>query len=87
MKFYSHNRTIIRHQSEEEIESEFVAVPRDLKGHVIGRGGCMIQEIRQKSGARVVSQSMEEEGFTVFGDEEQRACARRLIEQKLVSWK
>ena len=69
------------------MESEFVVVPRDLKGHVIGRGGCMIQEIRQKSGARVDSQSKEEDGCIVYGDEEQRACARRLIEQKLVSWK
>ena len=74
-------------QSREEIGSDFVEVSRDLKKYVIGRGGCMIQEIRQKSGARVDSQSKEEDGFIVYGDEEQRACARRLIEQKLVSWK
>ena len=76
----------IKEQSRKEKKSEFVIVPRHLKGHVIGRGGCMLQEIMEKSGARVSSQSREEEGFTISGDtKEQITCAKRLIERKVVS--
>ena len=74
----------IKEQSIEEFESEFVEVPKDMKGHVIGRDGCMLQKIREESGARVYSRSMDENGFTVTGNEEQRACARRLILEKVV---
>ena len=59
---------------------------KDMKGHVIGRGGSRLHEIMQKSGARVSSRStLFEEGFTVRGDKEQRACARRLILEIVVS--
>ena len=43
----------IKEQSIEEFESEFVEVPKDMKGHVIGRDGCMLQKIREESRARV----------------------------------
>ena len=66
-------------------KSEFVEVPRNLKRYVIGTGGVVIKEISQKSGARVTSQSMEEEGFTISGSQEQRIWARRLIIEKVVS--
>ena len=69
---------------EQRRKSEFVEVPRNLKRYVIGTGGVVIKEISQKSGARV-SQTMEEEGFTINGNQEQRACARRLILEKVVS--
>ena len=67
------------------VASEFVEVPTDLKGHVIGKKGKVIEGIREESGARVVTNS-DQEGFTINGTEEQRACARRLINQKLVGF-
>ena len=75
----------INDYNNEVIESEFVHVPKDLKGHVIGRGGSALQKIQQISGARVFSMSRDEEGFTVRGDEEQRSLAKMLIIQKVVS--
>ena len=45
----------------------------------------MIHEIMDKSGARVSTQSKEEEGFTISGNQEQRECAKKLILQKVVS--
>ena len=75
----------INDYNNEVIESEFVDVPKDLKGHVIGRGGSVLQKIQQISGARVSSMSRDEEGFTVSGDEEQRSLAKMLILQKVVS--
>ena len=59
-----------------EIEGEFVNVPYQIKGHVIGKNGSMIHKIEEMSGARVNSKSKEEEGFTVSGNEEQRAKAK-----------
>ena len=56
-----------------------------MKGHVIGRGRYMLNEIMEKSGANVSSESKEEEGFTVCGNEEQRTIAKNLILQKVVS--
>lgn len=67
----------LREQSKEE--SKFVDVPVSLKGLVIGKGGRILHEIMEKTGTRIVSQSKEEAGFTVFGDEEQTAHAERLI--------
>ena len=67
----------LREQSQEE--SKFVDVPVSLKGLVIGKGGRILHEIMEKTGTRIVSQSKEEAGFTVFGDEEQTAHAERLI--------
>ena len=84
--FFQVNLRFAMEQSREEIGSDFVEVSRDLKKYVIGRGGCVIEEIRRTSGARVNTRSMEEEGFTVNGNEKQRACAKRLILQKVVSW-
>lgn len=63
-------------------------VPKDFKGHVIGKGGHIIQDIRKRSGAQVWSPSYsEEEGFTVSGNAKQIACAKRLILEKVVSKK
>ena len=66
-------------------KSEFVKVARDLKGYVIGKGRRVINEIMDKSGATVSTQSKEEEGFTISGNQEQRECAKKLILQKVVS--
>ena len=67
------------------MELEFVAVPKELKGYVIGKGGSVIEAIEQKSGAKVLFTPRELEGFKVRGDEGQRACAKRLILEKVVS--
>ena len=57
----------------------------DLKGYVIGKGGCLIKEIMAKSGARISSER-DENGFTISGDTQQRACAKSLILEKVVSF-
>ena len=67
------------------MNQEFVSVPKDLKGYVIGSGGSVVKIIQQKSGAKVVSKSRDAEGFTLVGNEEQRASAKRLILEKVVS--
>jgi len=69
------------------MQSEFVPVPEDFIGHVIGKGGYIIQDIGKRSGAQVWSPISEEEGFTVSGNAEQIACAKRLILEKVVSKK
>ena len=69
----------LREQSKEEGSSKFVDVPVSLKGHVIGKGGHKLHEIMETTGTRLVSQSKEEGGFTIFGNEEQIAHAERLI--------
>ena len=69
------------------MQSEFVWVSKDFKGQVIGKGGYVLQEIRQRSGATITSVRREEEGFTVSGNPEQIACAKRLILEKVVSCK
>ena len=60
-------------------------VPREFKGCVIGKDGRTINDIRQNSGAQVWSPTgSQEEGFTVSGNAEQVACAKRLILEKVV---
>ena len=68
-----------------QIEAEFVHVPANLKGYVIGMGGTVIKKIQRESGAKVVAKPKNEDGFTVTGNEEQRALAKKLISQKVVS--
>ena len=67
------------------MESEIVKVPGDLKGRVIGKGGCIIKEIMTASGALISSPRKDDDCFTVSGDAEQRACAKKLILEKVVS--
>lgn len=67
------------------MELEFVPVPKELKGYVIGKGGSVIKAIEEKSGAKVSFTPRELEGFRISGDEEQRECARRLMLEKVVS--
>ena len=69
------------------MQSEFVPVSKDFKVHVIGTRGSVIQDIRQRSGAQIWTASREGEGFTVSGNAEQIACAKRLILEKVVSKK
>ena len=71
--------------NEAATETEFVKVRKDLKGYVIGKGGCSIKEIMKSSGALITSPQRNEDGFFVRGDAGQRECARRLILEKAVS--
>ena len=75
----------LKKQPEEPLECERVEVPRDLKGRVIGKGGCLIKEIMKSSGALIRSARKDDDWFLVSGDAEQRACARKLILEKEVS--
>ncbi|KAJ7323742.1 Far upstream element-binding protein 3 [Desmophyllum pertusum] len=61
---------------------ELVAVPGDLMGFVIGKKGSTIKQIQTKSGAKLIS-DRDHRGFIVSGDEEQRACARQLVNEKV----
>ena len=53
-------------------------------GFVIGKKGASIREIEVESGAKVNSHR-NQIGFLVSGNKEQRARARELVEQKVVS--
>ena len=53
-------------------------------GFVIGRNGTSIKEIEVESGAKLNS-DRDQSGFLVSGNKEQRARARELVEQKVVS--
>ena len=59
-------------------------MPKNLKGYIIGFGGTVIKKIRQESGAEVLTKPKDEDGFTITGNEEQRARAKKLISQKVV---
>ena len=77
----------LREESKEEEEeggNKVVDVPLSLKGHVIGKGGHKLHEIMETTGTTIFSQSKEEAGFTIFGDEEQIAHAERLIKEIVV---
>ena len=74
-------------QNTEEIYTEFVEVPQDIKGHVIGKDHKRLQEIMQISGAEVFPGSRDEEGFTVCGNKGQIANAKKFILEKVVSCK
>ena len=64
---------------------EFVTVPNNLKGYVIGKDGCTIKEIMKSSGAKITSPRRQDDGFLVKGDAGQREYAKRLILEKVVS--
>lgn len=53
-------------------------------GFVIGKKGTSIKQIQTESGAKLISDS-DQRGFLVRGNEEQRARARELVQQKVVS--
>ena len=75
----------LKTKNKEAMESELVEVQSDLKGSVIGKGGCNIKEIMAKSGARINSRG-DADNFLISGDTEQRAYAKSLILGKLVSF-
>ena len=85
LAFCRSDDTRLKRQRNEPKESERVEVPRELKGRVIGKGGGVIKEIRRSSGALITCEK-DDDWFTVSGDAEQRACARRLLLEKVVSF-
>ncbi|XP_068741446.1 uncharacterized protein [Montipora capricornis] len=58
--------------------AEFVDVPQDLKGYVIGTRGNIVRSIMERSRAKVYSYG-DEKGFWVKGTKEQREDAKKLI--------
>lgn len=56
-------------------------------GFVIGRNGTSIKEIQVESGAKLNQHQShrDRKGFLVSGNTEQRARARELVQQKVVS--
>ena len=76
----------LKNQAKTPIEPEYFAVPGDWKGHLIGKGGCVIKEIKSSSGAQIRSPNgRDEDFFLIIGTTEQRECAKKLITKKLVS--
>ena len=67
------------------MDSEYVPVSREFKSRVIGRDGCVLNNIRRRSGAIITSRFKEEEGFTIIGDYQQRETAKRLILERVVN--
>ena len=73
-----------RQRNRREEANEFLAVPGDLMGFVIGNKGSSIKEIEMESGAKLNSHS-DQGGFLVSGNKEQRTRAKELVQQKVVS--
>ena len=73
-------------RNRKEETPEFVAVPANAMGFVIGKKGNTIKEIQEKTGTRITqtNNTATQSGFYVWGGEGQRAQARELINQKVV---
>ena len=52
---------------------------------MIGRDGQFVKDIMKKSGTKIISSVRDEEGFTISGHVDQRAYAKSLILEKVVS--
>ena len=75
----------LRRSTQENIY-EFLPVPENQIGLIIGRKGRTIIQIQETSGAKLSDQSQRgRSGFAIRGNERQRARARELIHEKLVS--
>ena len=65
---------------------EFLPVRKNAIGFVIGKKGNTIKQIEEKSGAKISTKSDSgRTGFMIHGNEKQRACARGLINETVVS--
>ena len=75
----------LRRNSKDETR-EFVAVPANAMGFVIGKKGNTIKDIKEKTGTRInqTDNKATQSGFHVWGNESQRTQARELINQKVV---
>ena len=73
-------------RNRKEETCEFVAVPANAMGFVIGKKGSTIKDIQEKTGTRITQtdNNATQRGFYVWGDKSQRAQARELINQKVV---
>lgn len=69
----------------QEEACEFLVVENNI-GFIIGRKGTTISQIQEISGAKISTQSQRgRKGFAIRGNEKQRARAKELINEKLVS--
>ena len=75
----------LRRNSKQETY-EFVPVPANAMGFVIGKKGNSIKDIQDKTGTRITQTDNKatQRGFHVWGSEGQRTQARELINQKVV---
>ena len=75
----------LRRNSKQETY-EFVPVPANAMGFVIGKKGSTIKDIQEKTGTRInqTDNKATQRGFHVWGSEGQRTQARELINQKVV---
>ena len=65
---------------------EFLPVAKNNIGFIIGTKGRTIIGIQEMSGAKIRQQfDSGRDGFTIRGNESQRARAKELIREKLVS--
>ena len=75
----------LRRGTQEEA-CEFLTVVENNIGFIIGRKGTTISQIQEISGAKISAQSQRGcKGFAIRGNERQRARAKELINEKLVS--
>ena len=73
-------------RSTQEEGYEFLPVAENRIGFIIGKKGSTIKQIQEISGAKISDQSQRgRKGFTIRGNERQRARAKELINEKLVS--
>ena len=64
---------------------EFVPVPVELKGFVIGKHRAAINEMIELSGATIDPGNTDQAGFTIVGNKEGIEMVKQLISEKLVS--
>ena len=69
----------------QEEACEFLVVENNI-GFIIGKKGSTIKQIQEISEAKISAQSQRgSKGFAIRGNERQRARAKELINEKLVS--
>ena len=73
-------------RSTQEEGYEFLPVAENRIGFIIGKKGSTIKQIQEISEAKISAQSQRgSKGFAIRGNERQRARAKELINEKLVS--
>ena len=70
-------------RNRKEETCEFVAVPANAMGFVIGKKGSTIKDIQEKTGTRInqTDYNATQRGFHVWGSEGQRTQARELMNE------
>ena len=76
------------HEDGEEIQTQYISIPADMVGCIIGRGGAKIQEIRRESGARIsIAKAPHDETgermFTITGTSQNNEKALYMLYENL----